>query len=464
MSAPSQKSNGTWGMSCAVLAAALGGSAGALGAPAVPIADPFIPPPGQELATPRHPAAVLAAKPANSALPGGVLEVDDDRVQCPRAEYTTIQDAVDAAASSPGVHQIHVCEGTYAEDVSVGSGNRLQITGDGTGKTFVTGAVATSGPIIGALGAGQVDISHLTVDGGSAMAGDAVYGIRYTDTDGDIQDVKVLNIRNSDGKSQGIGLLVGAATASASVNVADSVVQNYTRTGIEGDGSGVHLNVAHSVVLGPVPALVWAPNGIQLSRGADGQVVNNVVSENTSPNVDAGAGSNIILFCAGSAHVYGNVVRMGDLGITIADNAGAHVRNNEIDDSGVDGISLQFIGLYFGSALGCTPSISPTQDNFVHDNRITSSSRTGISLSNFDPGSAASTPNDNTIGSNAVDTSGLDGIHVFYGEDNELKNNRIDDSEGTDAVDDTSGGGSAGTANIWKNNKCSSSSPDGLCK
>ena len=464
MSARSQKFMWTWEVTCAVLAAALGGSAGAMGAPAVPIADPFIPPPGQELAAPRHPTTALAAKPALPARSRGVLEVDDNRVQCPRAQYTAIQDAVDAAALLPGVHEIHVCEGTYAEDISIGPGNSLQITGDGTGKTVVTGAGDTAGPIIGVLDAGRVDISHLTVNGRSMMAGDPVYGIRYTDTDGDIQDVKVLNIRDLDGSSQGIGLLVGSATASASVNVADSVVQNYTRTGIEGDGGGVHLNVAHSVVLGPMPARVWAPNGIQLSRGADGQVMNNIVNENASPNVDAGAGSNIILFCAGSAHVHNNVVRMGDLGITMADNPGAHVHNNEIDGSGVDGISLQFIGLYFGGQLGCTPSISPTQDNFVHDNWVMNSRQTGISLTNFDPTSAASTPNDNLIRNNSVDTSGTDGIHVFHGEDNELKNNRIDDSGDPDAVDDTSGSGSAGTANTWKNNKCYRSSPKGLCK
>jgi parallel beta-helix repeat protein len=464
MSARSQKFKWTWEVTCAVLAAALGGSAGAMGAPAVPIADPFIPPPGQELASPRYRAATLAAKPAPLAGRGGVLEVDDNRVQCPRAQYTAIQDAVDAAALLPGVNEVHVCEGTYAEDISIGPGNSLRITGDGTGKTFVTGAGGTAGPIIGALGAGRVDISHLTVDGRSMMAGDPVYGIRYTDTDGDIRDVKVLNIRNPDGSSQGIGLLVGSATASASVNVADCVVQNYTRTGIEGNGSGVNLNVAHSVVLGPTPARVWAPNGIQLSRGADGEVMNNVVNENASPNVDAGAGSNIILFCAGSAHVHNNVVRMGDLGITMADNPAAHVHNNEVDDSGMDGISLQFIGLYFGGPLGCTPSISPAQDNFVHDNRIMNSRQTGISLANFDRTSAASTPNDNLIRNNSVDGSGTDGIHVFHGEDNELKNNRIDASGDTDAVDDTSGGGSAGTADTWKNNKCSTSSPDSLCK
>src|SRR3984957_19471944 len=45
-----------------------------------------------------------------------VLLVDDDRTQCPTAEFSTIQSAIDAA--SPG-QQIRVCAGTYAEQVTI---------------------------------------------------------------------------------------------------------------------------------------------------------------------------------------------------------------------------------------------------------------------------------------------------------------------------------------------------------
>src|SRR5271170_432364 len=42
--------------------------------------------------------------------------VDDDKVQCPSAAYTTIQSAVNAA--NPG-DRIHVCAGTYPEQVTI---------------------------------------------------------------------------------------------------------------------------------------------------------------------------------------------------------------------------------------------------------------------------------------------------------------------------------------------------------
>jgi len=44
------------------------------------------------------------------------LLVDDDKVQCPTAGFTTIQAAVDAAP--PGA-TIRVCAGTYTEQVTI---------------------------------------------------------------------------------------------------------------------------------------------------------------------------------------------------------------------------------------------------------------------------------------------------------------------------------------------------------
>jgi len=48
---------------------------------------------------------------------GAQLIVDDDKVQCPSAEFTRIQDAIDAA--SPG-DEIHICKGIYAEQIKIG--------------------------------------------------------------------------------------------------------------------------------------------------------------------------------------------------------------------------------------------------------------------------------------------------------------------------------------------------------
>ncbi len=397
---------------------------------------------------------------------GGVLEVDDDSVECPGAGFATIQAAVDAAASMPGSQKIHVCAGTYAENVSIGAGNSLILAGDGPGSTLVTGAAPTAGPIIDAVSAGRVDLRDLAVDGGSAMVGGVVWGIRYDDTGGRIDGVEVLNIRNASGSSQGIGIRVQSTTgARARVKVMRSLVRNYTRVGINGNGRGVDLKVERTDILGPALPRVWAPNGVQMSRGAEGRVHRNFVDNNPSPNVPGGAGSGIILFCPGPTWVTNNLVTRADLGISVVDTAGARVHNNDIADSGFDAISLQFLGLFFGN-IGCTAPGAPlpVEDNSIHNNNIVDSGDTGISFANFDAATDPATPNDNRVSSNRIGASGFDGIHVFDGSSNLLLNNWMTGSGSTDAADDTSGGGTAGTANTWKNNKCSTSSPPGLCK
>ena len=53
---------------------------------------------------------ILVAVPVSAGGPS-TLVVDDDSVECPKAKFTTIQAAVDAA--SPG-DKIRVCAGTYA--------------------------------------------------------------------------------------------------------------------------------------------------------------------------------------------------------------------------------------------------------------------------------------------------------------------------------------------------------------
>ncbi len=377
--------------------------------------------------------------------------VDDDG----GADFTTIQDAVNS-----GAKKITVRSGAYAENVVIGPGAKVTIIGAEVGLTLVSGVAGTAGPIMDVLAGSDVNISDLTVDGGSAMSGGVVTGIRYNEAHGRVKNVAVLNIRDASGGAQGIGIRVQSTGPKAKVFVEKCEVSNYTRVGINGNGVGVNLTVKDCDIGGPLLPRVWAPNGIQVSRGAMGNIRGNDVDNNPSPNPPGGAGSGIILFCAGTTNVQNNKVTRADLGIAIADNANAKVHNNEIIDSSFDGISLQFIGLLFGD-IGC--GVTLTENNLIKNNKISGSSDTGISFANFDPTTAANTPNNNRLLINTIDDSGVDGIHVFDGEGNLIQNNEMTNSGSTDSVDDTVGGGTAGTANTWKNNICSSSSPAGLC-
>jgi parallel beta-helix repeat protein len=390
-----------------------------------------------------------------------LLVVDDDGVECPNADFTTIQAAVDAAAAEPGTQEIRVCKGMYAENVSIGLDNSVVIFGDGVGLTVVKGVAGTAGPIINAADAVQVDIRNLTVDGMSAMANVSVCnGIRYQQTSGTIQDVAVLNIRNASGSCQGIGIRAESTGQSINVQVQDTHVENFTRVGINGNGEGVKIKIVANDVVGPVDPKVWAPNGIQVARGASGTVKNNDISDAISPNPSGGAGSGIILFCAGKSTVTNNQISNSDLGIAIADNANAKVSNNDVDGSLFEAFSLQYIGTLFGD-LGCPLFPSPTEKNKLINNKATASTENGVSLAGFDPMNA-SIPTTNIIKKTDIKDSGIDGIHVFSGEKNRFIKNDIGSSGNLDIVDDT-----IPTPNTWRKNACHTTSQEqnqlGLC-
>jgi parallel beta-helix repeat protein len=376
--------------------------------------------------------------------------VDDLKDDCPEAQFNTIQQAVTAAAIMPGMETIRVCPGTYPENVLIGTGNSLELRGSGIANTFVTGVSGTPGPIIDVDNAGVVSISRLTVDGRSLLAGGVVWGIRYDETDGKIQKVAVRNIRDSSGASQGLCIRIQSSGLEMELTVRDTITDNCTRANIIANGLGVEAVIEHNSVTGPVAPKVWAPNGIQVSRGAEARVANNDVSGMTSPSPPAGAGSGIILFCAGPTTVRSNGVSESDLGIALGDNAGATVSRNRVEDSVFDAYSLQFIGTLFGD-LGCPVFPSPTTNHVLSDNRARDSGEYGISLASFDPADPVP-PSDNTISKNDIRGSGIDGIHVFDGRDNQFLGNRIRDSAtvdptGVDAEDDTTGTRTAGTAN-----------------
>lgn len=265
--------------------------------------------------------------------------VDDDKAQCPDAEFTSIQDAVDHA--SPW-DTIVVCDGTYQESSTpvFGPGNPvatdalngltitkpLKIKGAGADKVTIEpkqsidslaglvpylrdgggNVVTVSRQSLGSTDTNEmfVDISGVTVTSGSTYA---EAGIAFFGAAGRVSESVVGPLRTATTADEladrphgwGIvktGLVLGAGkgTVESEVTVASSVVTGYQAGGILFDGArgpdghadnaartGIrnHGYVTNTVVRGRPNGLV-AQTGVKYTSGADGFVRNSRITGN----------------------------------------------------------------------------------------------------------------------------------------------------------------------------------------
>ncbi len=358
-------------------------------------------------------------------------EVDDDRVECPNAPYSSIQDAIDSGATN-----IRVCAGEYYENVNISRTPVLSISGAGAGSTIIHGLAGTPGPIISVTSRGRATIENLTVEGNAILAGRRVYGIRYQESNGTIRGVAVRDIRDQTGHAEGIGIAIESSTVAANVVVEHSEVSNATRVGILANGSAVQARISNNRVQGPSLPKRWAPNGISISRGASALVESNEVWDAASPAPERGAASGIMSRCAGLTKIRYNRIYAADLGVSIVDAQNTWVLDNDIYDSKSDAITLQSVGNYFGDP-GCPGGVKHTAQNHVSGNHAANSGGHAISIASFDPN--------------------------FAVERNSLIANSADVSGSADMVDPTIGNAFAGTRNWWYANVCLTSTPREIC-
>ena len=289
------------------------------------------------------------------------LTVDDDHVQCPSAAFTTIQSAVNAA--SPG-DRINVCPGTYHEQVKVTKPLTIQgievanqhLALIAPGPVVVNSSSLTNASLIAAIilvdGTERVTLTHLAVDGsgnGIPFCGTNFVGIYYRNASGTVNDVAVRNIQlgpSSFGCQTGLGVFVQSGGGGRSkVDILDSSIHDYQKGGIVASEAGTEVFVSRNAVTGIGPTAKIAQNGIQVSRGAKGEVDNNSVANHiyslcTSPSNCVAASANIIIFDSDGVRVSGNTTVNAQLNIYYQGNRG-EVVNNTISQSPVfDGIDL----------------------------------------------------------------------------------------------------------------------------
>jgi len=279
------------------------------------------------------------------------LRVDDDHVQCPTAPYTSIQAAVTAAA--PG-DTVKVCAGAYNEQVVIGAGkDGLKVISDKPLQAVIKAplVMAEPGDIVRITQAQNVLLRGFTIAG---PLPDALFcsvttrtGVRVDGgASATIDKNHITEIRSTSpalrGCQNGVGIQVGrqAENQVGTATITNNTIDLYQKNGMTIDNVGSSARVEHNVVTDAGATEITAPNGIQVSRGANASVRENEVSGNVYAAAPAANGTGILLFQAGSdVTVENNEVFANDDGISLVDTDGAKIKRNKSHDQVVyDGL------------------------------------------------------------------------------------------------------------------------------
>ncbi len=327
--------------------------------------------------------------------------------------YTTIQSAVDASGPND---TIKVCPATYPEQVRIlGSAkNGINLVST-TRRAAVIQAPPTFDParpdLVSVEQARGVSIQRFTISGPipdpAACNVLLVTGVRIKGNgSATLIDNRITEIRAADpalrGCQNGFAVAVGrnAEAETGDASLFLNQIDKYQKGGVYADGPDTDLNMSGNAVLGNGPDPLIAQNGVQISRGADAFVGANMVQDNT------------YIGPAGPGQASGFIL-FRDPGNTASDIrlSSNLVRRNDNN-----------IGLF-------------DIDHGVFENN------------------------------RALDSTFYDGIFADVdSEGNRFENNRAFGNPEFDCLDDSHGSGTAGTANIWKDNQGKKSSPPPICR
>lgn len=330
--------------------------------------------------------------------------------------FHTIQSAVNASA--PG-DTVHVCPGLYQEQVVIGPGQdkvKLQSVKERQAAIrFPSGMLATPKAVVDVNTAKNVEIDGFTIEGpwtdGSGCAASLAqhYGIRVEGGgSAKIDDNHITLIEDSmaalrgcqDGVAIQVGRMSEATTGSA--EIVDNVIDKYQKNGPTIDNTGSSGNIHDNTIDGGGDNDQSAKNGIQISRGATAKVEHNEVFNN---------------------YYTGN---------------GPPPPSDSPDDSDGDGILL------FTITGGVTVN---DNDTYLNDLGIDLTTVTGSVISN-----------------NMTTGNTFDGLRAESDTSgNTFMGNKSSSNDTHDCHDDSTGSGTAMTANTWKSNQGVTQNKPGLC-
>ena len=384
--------------------------------------------------------------------PGGqaTIVVDDDRQQCPEAQYTDLRLA--ALAALPG-DTILVCPGTYPGPVVVT--RPLTFTASNPGDTRHEGALDSSRQAIvlaGPVGDGftlAVDSAGTTIDGfvitgGAQPVFDA--GINIIDPAGTgYQIVNNLITNNNVGMYfHSIGGAPSRIEHNAFVtNNAGGFPSPNTGTAIFTQGYQINdTSIDHNYFEGHTDSAVNLGDGSQ-----HGLVIDHNTSVNDSTFLVLGRANGSVVSDNGIEGVLQSALYF------FGDNNGVKVVGNHIAAGSSDPYSgIRLTGPYFGA-------VGPNLKMTIADNDVRNFGY-GIRGSNV----MSSTFDHNNVRDNSTDGIQLGDTTYAPATGNTLTDNHASNDATFDCEDQSHGTGTAGTANNWVDDHGKTSSPSGICR
>jgi hypothetical protein len=311
---------------------------------------------------------------------------------CASPGFKSVQAAVDAV---PANGTVYLCGAApFVEQVFVGKS--LTITGDPgasiasplTADKFAPasdphfpsqfkrdGLFAPQAIVVVTGATTKATIKGIGVQGplpGNNSCANREYGVLVLEGFLHLTQASVTNVQDTNGSLNGCQFGVGVQVGSKNWRYADfslvvenftadaviekTIINNYAKNGIAIDGFGSDGEIHDNTVSGFGPTSVVAQNGIQISRGATGEVYKNKVSGNQYTGTGEASSTGVLL--------YGGC---GDKLVTFVD-----VHNNMAVDNDV-GISMDN---YNPTCDG--PATTPTK-NRADNNQISNSKVTNVS-------------------------------------------------------------------------------------
>ena len=404
---------------------------------------------------------VPAAGAAIVAPPAGAVVVGTLSASCPSPAFTTINAAI---AASPAGSTIYVCAGTYPEAVMVtksvtllGAQFGVSATTGRTDPSQETTIDAPAGADVTYDGASTGTLSGFSLigDGKDAGNNNGIVALQagqsgFTWTDDIITGTSTgINFR-ADGP--------GPTTISA-----DRITANTEAGGTElSNGIFFTTGVANDVT---ISGNVFGGQGADLNTTGPGSTAgpvsqNLVVTNNTSVN----SANFVVLFLTNDAVVSNNTIEWTNPNDPAAGTAIYVSGSNSdptIDGNTISGGDATGIGVNADFYL---PSSAVMITNNTIANRLN-----GVSVAQDAGLTATSSITGNTVTRAGVGdgvgpgVSGGNGIWLQSGTGVVVSGNAASGSVTTDCRDETTGTGTAGTANAWALDTGTTSSPPGLC-